>query len=391
MKIKFLSSEKILGIKEKQKGYFQFYQIQNEEESNNNSIIYKYKYNNDNNNDNNAIINKYIYNNDNNTIINQYKNDNNDREKNEEDEKSKLIIHSIFYCLLNIKSLKEKFINIKSKDKLMSNLFIKMKEKQKNNFILESSYAAEIIKSYNNYYKPETLIENIYKILHDELKVVNISQNSNIEYEDSEAAPNLILSKISNKFENEGKSIISDIFYFQDIITYKCNNCGKIKSYTSSIKNHIMFPLKEILNYFNKKDNTLHIFDCFKYLTSNKNTDKKCPNCSNDNSVISLYRIDSTKEILTIVLDRGNNFKDNILFKLDFNIDLKKYFFNHDKPQKYELIGFCTFFIDKNIFIPLYKNYEDNKWYYSDFSIIKEVSNDLDCGIPFLLFYQRIQ
>ena len=156
------------------------------------------------------------------------------------------------------------------------------------------------------------------------------------------------------------------------------------------MRNNIIFPLKEIIKFKNKSSE-LNIFDCFDYLTSKKiaiNDDGYYYN--KNNSVNSIYSINSTKEILTIYLDREDDFKNEINFSLDFDIDLSKYFFNKEIKHNFELIGFCSFYKDKKICFPFYKNYEDNIWYYYDGLSINIYSNNLSIGAPFLLFYKVI-
>lgn len=83
------------------------------------------------------------------------------------------MVQSIVYCLLSIKSFKDDFSNKEEKlyeNKYFSRLFyniINNKENKNNNFI----ELAEYLNSYY-YFEPEVRIEYIYKILHDELKIL---------------------------------------------------------------------------------------------------------------------------------------------------------------------------------------------------------------------------
>ena len=73
----------------------------------------------------------------------------------------------------------------------------------------------------------------------------------------------------SYNFQKNGISIISDIFYYQNITTFKCQNCQKKLLYKSHINNHIIFPLKLIK--FNYSNDNLNIYDCFDWLISDNN------------------------------------------------------------------------------------------------------------------------
>ena len=316
-------------------------------------------------------------------------------QKEEENKKNELyhsMIESIVYCLLNIKSLNDYFtkeINFNQGEKYISKNFYSLIQQKLNKNKIDCSNLADQIKAYY-FYEPEIQIENIYKILHEELKYKDPKQNSMIISQDlTNPNPKIELMNSSNKFIKQGISIISDLFYFQNIITFVCHNCKKNISYESFIENNIKFSLKDIARFKNNP-NSLNIFDCFNYLISDKEVNRTCQHCKM-NSVSSVYKINSTQEILTIILDRGNNFKEEIMFDLLFNIDLSNLFFNNEnKPQNYELIGFCSYFKAQNICIPFYKNYEDNKWYYLNNSTISFVEEDTDIGSPFLLFYKHV-
>ena len=297
------------------------------------------------------------------------------------------MVQSIVYCLLSIKSFKDYFSNKEEKlyeNKYFSRLFyniINNKENKNNNFI----ELAEYLNSYY-YFEPEVRIEYIYKILHDELKNIKENQNSHIINQSiNNPDPDIEIMNASFNFQKNGISIISDIFYYQNITTFKCQNCQKKLLYKSHINNHIIFPLKLIK--FNYSNDNLNIYDCFDWLISDKNESMTCQMCNN--SVKSFYRLNSTKEILTIILDRGNNFEDGIFFELDFNINLRKYFFNGNKDENYILKGFCSYFKDVNKCFAFCLSDEYQEWYYFNGSTFNRVLGNDQIGAPFLLFYQR--
>jgi len=372
MIIKLPTSEKILEAKEKQKGYFQFNKIINNSTSIEKNIISNSFLNSQNNDDN---------------ILNIADNQNKFLDT---------MIQSIVYCLLNIKSLYKYLINHNNKnftkEKKISLIFYKMaNQKKKKNYNFDCLDLIKTIKSYkvNN---ANNIIENIYQNLHLELKDNTKEIYTNIIVSDK-PDPNIEILNTLNEFEKKGKSIISEIFYFQDIVTYQCLNCGKISDYKSTIKNKFFFPLKDIIN-FKKNSSKLNIYDCFDFLTNGINDINICIHCYNHAN--GNYRINSSKEILTIILDRGDNFKNEIDFKLDLKINLSKYFFNQDNNNQdnkynFELIGFCSFYKDKKVFFPFYKNHENNQWNYYDGLNINILTNNTNIGAPFLLLYKIVQ
>ena len=425
MKIKFLASEKIIILEEikEQRGYFQFSEIEEETLVNPKESEVSIKYNNNNNNNNynnNGYYNKNGY------FDNKNKNYNSEENKvktnistvsnssvdyyelNKEsviinkdynlkkDQLYESMIESIIYCLLNIKSLNDKFEDIKNnnkniiKDKSFSLKFSNLiSQKQYKNTLIACSNLIDSIKDlFIN--EPVIPIGNIYNLLHQELKQIDPNQNYMIITQDiNKLDYKKELMNVSNKFKRNGISIISDLFYFPDITTITCQNCGRIFEYKSITNNNIVFPLKNVCNFKNLHQQ-LNINDCFDYLIRNKNIDKICPNCNRNNSSFSYYRISSTKEILTIILDRGKNFENDIFFNVHFNVNLAKYFLEQNSPQNYELIGFCSFYKNNNKCVPFYKYHGDNLWYYLDNSTINIVTQNLYWGSPFLLFYKKI-
>ena len=125
--------------------------------------------------------------------------------------------------------------------------------------------------------------------------------------------PNQELSRALNNFNKDGISMISEIFYFQNIISYQCQRCKNVE-YKSSIDNHIKFELTQISPFCNSQKD-LNIINCFNYLISQKNENNICSFCRNNNS-ISYFRLYSINDILTIILDRGKDFKDDIKFNI---------------------------------------------------------------------------
>jgi hypothetical protein len=257
------------------------------------------------------------------------------------DELYKSMIESIIYCLLNIKSLNDKFEDIKNnnkniiKDKSFSLKFSNLiSQKQYKNTLIACSNLIDSIKDlFIN--EPVIPIGNIYNLLHQELKQIDPNQNYMIITQDiNKLDYKKELMNVSNKFKRNGISIISDLFYFPDITTITCQNCGRIFEYKSITNNNIVFPLKDVCNFKNLHQQ-LNINDCFDYLIRNKNIDKICPNCNRNNSSFSYYRISSTKEILTIILDRGKNFENDIFFNVHFNVNLAKYFLEQNSKFKY--------------------------------------------------------
>ena len=279
-----------------------------------------------------------------------------DRENEEEKKKFESMIKSICYCLINIKSFKNYFFRIGFKIKEDNNSFHKIffDMIQQNN--VNNECFSNLIKNINK----DTLvniINNIYNKLHEEELVL---ENSEVK--------------------------IKEMFYFT--ITnplYNCQNCGMI-SQKGALCKSIEFPLKAVLNFKNG-NKQLNIFDCFDFWSN-----YPCQNCKIQ--IKNFSRMELNNEILTIILNRGNNFEDDIEFNLDYDINLDQYLEENCKNKynyKFELKGFLSYYPDKKEFHSFYKNINGNNWCLFNGSNINQFNNinDKNClGFPVLLFYK---
>ena len=247
------------------------------------------------------------------------------------------LIESIFNCLFNIQSFKDLLLKQKqitmTKGKSLLEIILKIiKEKHYNEY-------NDLIVSYNstNYLN---IIDKIYDLFHQEFKII---QNDSYGINDIN-----LIERINNCgnnlpiINNDNKSVMSEIFYFENIITFDCDYCHT-KSQNEFKNNYIKFNLEEISDYHNS-NNELNLIDCFDYLTRNQNENITCECMCN--STYSFYRIKSVQKILTIILDRWIDFNDGIKFKVDFDINLTKYFVNSSNQSSFELIG--LFIYNKN-------------------------------------------
>ena len=168
-------------------------------------------------------------------------------------------------------------------------------------------------------------------MLHEELKQIDQNQNYMIITQDiNKLDYQKELMNVLHEFKRNGTSIINDLFYLPDIITIKCQNCERILKYKSITNNNITFPLKEV-SKFKNLPKSLNIIYYFDYLTSYKNINMICPDYNRNNSSYSYYRISSTKEILTIILDYNLRKYERSYSQLH-NLDYfsKKYNKNHN-------------------------------------------------------------
>ena len=278
-----------------------------------------------------------------------------DGENEEEEKRFESMMKSICYCLINIDSLKNYFYRIEFKIKEDNNpihkIFCEMK--QQNN---DNEYFSNLISNLIKIINKDTLINiinNVYNKLHEEELVL---ENSDIK----------------------------EMFYFK--ITNaesKCQNCDMIISQNNFFYKSIEFSLKAILN-FKKGKNQLNILDCFDFWSN-----YSCPNCKIQ--INNFYRMEPNNEILTIILDRGDNFEDDIDFHLDYDINLDKYIGENSKIKceyKFELKGFLCYYPDKKEFYSFIKN--ANNWDCFNGANINQFNNNdkENLGLPVLLLYK---
>ena len=192
-----------------------------------------------------------------------------------------------------------------------------------------------------------------------------------------------VLEFILNRIAYEKIINIDEFFYLQELLINKCQKCGDVISCNSYVNKFIEFSMDNFLS-----NNQLDIYNCFDSLTVENIVTIKCSKC--DNLINSSFvRIEIINDILPIILNRGKNVENKINFKLDYKINISKYFQNSEQKNEFELISFSSFYSDKNIYKSFYKNNDDDKWYCFNGKNVS-ISNDENDGIPVLLFYKKV-
>ena len=104
----------------------------------------------------------------------------------------------------------------------------------------------------------------------------------------------------------------------------------------------------------------------------------------------------NSPKIFILIFDR-ENFSQNIKLDFSLELDLTSYFYEQNTSHKYKLIGVVSYIINdmQNLFfISHCLSPIDNKWYTYNDLIVNEVydfkSQILNQGLPYLLFYQKI-
>ena len=249
------------------------------------------------------------------------------------------------------------------------------------------------------------------------------------------------LMNIIQLFQQNHKSIISDLFYGFKSQILTCYNCKK-KIINYQIVNLFIFPIEVVYNSKNKNIKNIQsgssnynmyetansdygnfyngykttysdyrrsnnggnnrssgkkvtLEDCFDNEISDMVFDKDnqifCNICNKSCNAKGESKIFSTPYILILILNRGkgNEFNCDVEFKAD--IDIRKYVQNSECPHKYYLIGVISHLGESSMnghFIADCKHFDGNWYSFSDSSVSGPYSNYNKKGTPYILFYQ---
>ena len=203
-------------------------------------------------------------------------------------------------------------------------------------------------------------------------------------------------------FQNNYKSIISDMFYGMYNSTMKCFNCGIV---TNNIQcyNILIFPLEEVRKFKNRQQNEVNISECFEYYQKDDYMSGAnqiyCNNCHQMSNSINNSKLIICPNILVINLNRGKGLQFNIKIVLEENLDLYNFIYkksNNISPSFYELIGIVTHFGPSDMgghFIAFCKSFKDKNWYkYNDTQVnISSFEEAISVGVPYILFYSQMR
>ena len=159
-----------------------------------------------------------------------------------------------------------------------------------------------------------------------------------------------------------------------------------------------------IINLTNPNDDfkcNLHLNDCLNYYISTESNKIFCSKCNKDEDVQKISKLYTIPDIFIIHFRRTeNNEKDDQFIDFDLNnVSFDKYIENKEfKNRKYELIGIINhtggYYGENKIysghFTSFNKNFNDNKWYMFNDSIIKPMLPEkIKTKDAYILIYQN--
>ena len=250
------------------------------------------------------------------------------------------------------------------------------------------------------------LINYIIMTLHEELnKAENNNLNDNKIIDQSNQME--VFQNFTKEFISKNKSIISDLFFAINCNITECGNCH-LKLYNYQIYFFLQFPLEEVLKFKKQSyniniidNNVVYIYDCFNY-------DKNVNVMSGDNAIFCNYcnmvcnsymytYLVTGPDIFILFLHREKEVKLNVKVIIEENLNLFNYIEYKNTGFNYKLIGVITSIGESGLdehFIAYCRDPISEKWYKYNDAIVTEVNNFqsevLNFGIPFLLFYQKI-
>ena len=295
----------------------------------------------------------------------------------------------IIQCLVNIKPLKEIFLN---KQFLIDNKFIENYPITKklyqifqykwfwsNNNEVDNSLICDINDEGSYLFKNcKLLIEFLLLHMHNEQRKENKGNYiklDSLRYNSKD--------QMNNDFYKNNETIIQKLFFFET--QYYCS-CDKCK--TGDSQNYFINCVLELESETSK--NEIKICD----LLDNLSKKERCENCKSI-TLKSGTKFNSCPQFLIIVIKHNNELKVN--FKLNDNIELKKYITedNHD-TYEYNLISFIKnppIEEKKKNGIIYCKSPVNKEWYkYEGIECGKTNINDIiknEKSIPYLLIYQN--
>ena len=317
-------------------------------------------------------------------------------------------LNSTLQCLAHIENLtkyllkKKEEIKVNKNDYKLSYSYLEVLENLwENNEINDYSpnNFKEIICKMNPSFKgaksndSNDLIMFILENMHNELNQVKNVEQINKEKIDQFNFYNS-LSCYKKYFNNNFKSIFSDIFYGIYNSQIKCLNCQMI-IHNIQCYNSLIIPLEEVRKFKKKTQNTVTIKECLEYFQTpdymSGQNQIYCNKCKqNANSVNSNSLILGPK-VLIINLNREKGDKNETKLNFDEYIDINEFIYFKNTPSKYRVIGVITHF--NGNFIAFCKSFVDNNWYkYNDITV--NSSNFFEAkttGVPCILFYSVVE
>ena len=336
-------------------------------------------------------------------------------------------MNATLQCFAHIKKFVNFFKNDNHHTSVLSN-----KETLSYSFklLFDNLFPEKNNKNNKNYYEPTEFKEKISKMnplfagiaandskdlinflvmtLHEELNDTNnIIINSNVIQDQRNKV--LMFQEFMEDFVQRYRSIVSNIFYGANCNITQCTQCNTLL-YNYQVYFFIIFPLEEVRKYiftfnnfnnFNRNPNLVDIYECFEFdrrinLMMGENA-MYCNFCqASTNSQIKTDLI-TGPNVLILILNRGKGKEFDVKLSFYEQLNLFNYIERKETGFNYKLIGVITHLGESGMsghFIAFCRDPDTLLWYKFNDAIVSPVNNFksevIDFGMPYLLFYQKM-
>ena len=250
------------------------------------------------------------------------------------------------------------------------------------------------------------LLERIHRELNT--KIIKTKNNNNYNYEQIQLNEKDIEKLFFEDFQNNYRSIISDLFYFTIETKTKCSQCNTVK-YNFQVQYFIEFPLEEVNKYLfslnrimslknmDGSNPDVNILDCFYYYQKidlmTGDNQMYCNICRNSFNAFYQINLHILPNYLIINLNRGRNavYECNVIFPED--LDLSSFVDYNGINTMFELYAVICHIGPSSMsghFVAYCKNRIDHQWYLCNDSIVTlcKSPNEYTKHMPYILFYK---
>ena len=238
------------------------------------------------------------------------------------------------------------------------------------------------------------LVLFILETMHNELNHAKKRNENNFEVVDQYNYDKSLLSFVKY-FQENFRSIISDIFYGMYNSRMQCHNCRAI-THNIQCFNILIMPLEEVRKFKNRYEKYVTIEECFEYYQKSDymigENQIYCNYCKRMSTSENNTTLIVGPEVLILNLNRGKGLQYNIKIIFNESLNISNFIYYKETNVYYRLIGVVSHFGpsgESGHFIAFCKSFVDNNWYkYNDAIVnISSFNEAQNTGVPYILFY----
>ena len=241
---------------------------------------------------------------------------------------------------------------------------------------------------------PIDLYHLLFHDMHDEINEKKSQKNNQIKVDKKNM--NEVINYEMNIFNNNNKSIFSDLFTLFYKKEIQCTSCNGI---FYELQNFISLDLDVINIYKRYQKSNLTIKFCLNEFMNPIRTKKVCHICNTVSQLVVRRTIFSASNILVFILNRFNKEEEEEMKKIKFeyeeDLDMTNYIENNSQKinMHYILIGVVSFLFRENKFAAFCKNLLSYKWTCFVDENVYECNYEqiINGSTPYLLFYKKFE